>query len=69
MANNCGTDGIRASSTADALNEFLLGVVIYGAAIYLILSIEQEYGIILSHRSQYNKREGTFFQIHVTVTL
>ena len=53
--------GRSTSSLDNSWNEYVIGVRNYGAAISILLFIEQKAEIIVSHRSQSNKWEGTFF--------
>ena len=60
MINNGGTYDICYSSISEARNTSLLGVIKHGAALSILLFIEQEYERIVFHRSQYNKWEEKF---------
>ena len=61
VATNYGTYGTCASSLSKSVNPFLLGVIKHRAPLSIIISIEQESEIIISHKSKSNKWGVTFF--------
>ena len=66
MVNNVGTYSICNYSNDVTGDVSFIGVEKYGAEIYLLLLIEQEYEVKWFQSYQSNKWQVIFFQIHVT---